>query len=124
MKKYRTRDGRDVVIHTEHGNDRHYPIVGEVKVNASEWRAKSWTKQGLRTLSINTHPLDLIEVVPYEKFPIDVKVWCWNNTDRVSRFKRHFAGVHTSGYPLAWCGGKTSFTETCNEPWDYMELAE
>jgi len=122
MKKYRTRNGYPAVIYTENGNQEKYPIIGEIKFEEG-WTLASWTKN-LHHRNDVEREYDLIEVNPYEDWPIDTKVLCWNGNHKVTKFKRHFAGVGENGKALAWGDGKTSFTETCTSAWDFMELAE
>lgn len=58
---------------------------------------------------------------PYEDWEIDDKILVWGSADSRGK-KRHFAGVHRSGRPLAWDDGKTSHTSDCKVVWKHAEL--
>jgi hypothetical protein len=125
MKNYRTRDGREVVIYTENGKSKEYPIIGEFKAK-EVWVSESWTKGG-NAYPGNTNSHDLIEVSPYEDWPIDAKVLCWDY-EGSEKYKRYFSGVdEKTGIPTAWINGRTSWTASewdDKATWDYMKLAE
>jgi hypothetical protein len=56
-KKYRTRDGREVIIHAINGPDGAFPVVASVQ-NSSAWMAGKWRITGTGAIE----SADLIEV--------------------------------------------------------------
>ena len=62
------------------------------------------------------------EVSPYANWPIDAKVWVWD--EGKTKVKRHFAGITPEGHQKAWNDGYTSWTTNTWSSWDYAELAE
>ncbi len=63
-KKYKTRDGRDVILYTVSGSDETKPVVGEYRVSALTWVATSWRKTGIWNSDNHKSKYDLIEVKP------------------------------------------------------------
>ena len=92
-KKYRTTDGKEVIIlFTELAND-HYPILGVIKEN-NGWHKESWTKEGLYDRISYTASKNLIEIDERQelldeakrRYPIGTKFktipYCRNKGDK------------------------------------------
>ena len=62
------------------------------------------------------------EVSPYADWPIDAKIWVWDQADE--KAKRHFAGIADNGKPNAFLNGYTSWTTSKTNEWDHAELAD
>ncbi len=62
------------------------------------------------------------EDTPYTDWPIDAKVWVWDEGE--TKNKRHFAGITPEGRPKAWNDGYTSWITNAWSSWQYAELAE
>ena len=62
-KKYKTRDGREAVIHTTSGPRENYPVVASIVDYSAEggWRSASFTDDGRIYLDRPDNPLDLVE---------------------------------------------------------------
>ena len=65
-KKYRTRDGREVIVHAINGPDGAFPVVASVQ-NTSAWMAGKWRITGTGS----TEAADLIEV----REPMEWEIW-------------------------------------------------
>jgi hypothetical protein len=73
-KKYRTRDGKEVRLYALDGG-RSDKIHGAIRYNyrtESSWCIFAWENNGRANDNGDTHPLDLIEVVP-EKWRVAYK---------------------------------------------------
>lgn len=71
-----------------------------------------------------SNPDDLILPISYEDIPIDTPGYAWN-TIRDKR-SRYFAGVTTTGIPLTFINGRTSFSKEDTDPveWNHFEPLE
>ena len=118
-KQYRTRDGRPVrILCTDMKNT--YSVIGVLNNQDSEGEyCETWNAGG-RCIADQESARDLIEVSPYEDWPIDAPVWCRGSRRWIAR---HFAGIDGDGAPLAWNDGYTSHTTDVRSPWDDMRLA-
>lgn len=83
-KKYRTRDGRDVVIYAINGSGR-YPVYGAVDGLITNWSVDGVAPEGM------SHA-DLFEISPYDDFKIDDPVMVRNYEGQVW-VRGYFAGV-------------------------------
>ncbi len=93
------------------GPDIQYPVITVTTCG----KVISHTKTGQYTSVTFGSVYDLIEVSPYKNFKIDDKVIVWDGSsdleDQDIRInKRHFAGISSGGRPLAFVGGRTSYT--------------
>ncbi|NCA72846.1 MAG: hypothetical protein EOM91_22890 [Sphingobacteriia bacterium] len=120
-KTYRTFDGRPVrILCTDRECEQ--PIVGLAKTPRGEI-LMTWWPEG-KFLAGGTSAVDLVEVSPYEDWPIDAPVWV-RDGDGTRWFPRHFAGIDEDGRGLTWKYGGTSFS--CHDepsiPWAQLRLA-
>jgi hypothetical protein len=124
-KKYRTRNGMPVEILTTARKGVERPIVGLARNEKDGDLLFTWLADGRRYCD-HEDRLDLIEINPYENWEIDAPVWARDRTGGWN--PRHFAGVdNTSGRPLTWVCGQTSFVRANNKldtiDWDELRLA-
>jgi hypothetical protein len=74
-----------------------------------------------------THEYDLIEVSPYDHIKIDDKVYVSDFTITKEAVKGcrkgYFAGLSSSGKPLIFDRGATSWSQTARSSWNYCVLA-
>jgi hypothetical protein len=66
-KKYRTRDGREVIIHAIDGPDKSLPVVASIR-NPGGWMAGKWRADGIGTNESSS----LIEVREPREFQLVV----------------------------------------------------
>lgn len=59
-KKYRTGDGREVIIHSVNGPNNIEPVIASVK-NGHEWMVSTWCANGQARFSLGNSS-DLVEV--------------------------------------------------------------
>lgn len=105
-KKYKTRDGREVVLYCTDAPGR-FCVHGRIDNMAQ------WDINGIYHIHMPDNLLDLIEVSPYEDFKIDEPVMVKQKDEDVTKWrKRHFAGISETGVPMAWDCGFTSWTST------------
>jgi len=64
-KKYTTRDGGEVTLHTANGKNKAYPIVGEVVYEGGSCVVLRWDKDG----NCHTSASNLVEVPIWEPSP-------------------------------------------------------
>ena len=83
-KKYKTRDGREVIIHAVDGPNPNKLIVGSVKSHAGPWGVRCWSIDGLWDCCKS--PADLIEVTP----PWHGEIWVHPD----GTITRTFAAAH------------------------------
>ena len=120
-RKFRTRDGREVVIYAVHdGQD--YPIHGAIKYKDG-FGPESFDDDG-RYCTAECNDFDLVEITQYDDFKIDDKVLVWNTDYINKKSKRHFAGVSCIGEPMTFRDGTSSFTAQDEHDvvyWDFCE---
>lgn len=120
-KKYRTRDGRKVRILCVDRLARQ-PVLGLISNGIYEERC-SWNKDGTYHCSGSySSDLDLIEISPYEDWPIDAPVWVRKRIDPLW-YPRHYAGTSEDGRPVIFSGGCTSFSQDGKFACDEARLA-
>ena len=114
-KKYRTCKGLAVtILHTSRKTQYEYTVVGLVH-QVDEDMIQLWRSDGtVFKCEGGVSDLDLIEVSPYEDWPIDAPIWVRNTPESELWIPRHFAGVDPNGYPLFWPDGFTSHTYPLN----------
>jgi hypothetical protein len=66
--------------------------------------------------------LDLFPYEPYADFKIDDKVNVWDDEDDLVT-SGHFAGVNKNGQPATFTNGRTSFTGSGTNSWNFCEKA-
>lgn len=104
-KKYRTRDGREVVIYCVDAPGG-YPVHGRIEGVSLP---QHWGIDGSRDPHTSRpNPLDLLEVSPYEDFKIDDPVMAGSGTGAWTR--GYFAGMGRNGFPMTFSCGATSWT--------------
>ncbi len=116
-KKYKTRDGQEVVIYAIYPDNKNEQVHVGAKESSGEWVTFSCHIEGnyYEDMKESTH--DLIEVIPFGEFKIDDKVIVWDNSG-YTKNKRHFACVGEDGRPNTFGAGTTSFTSNYTTPWD------
>ena len=73
-KKYRTIDGKEVVIYTTDGADKAFPVVGEVRLDESSSIVSKWSVYGqVHGTYVKDHCL--VEVKPRIKRTVWVNVY-------------------------------------------------
>ena len=110
-KTYRTRDGRNVrILCTDAKSER--PVIGLVRDSLNNDKyVETWDEVGAYLCGELESRLDLVEVSPYEDWPIDAPVWVIVDSDgRSIWYPRHFAGVNKRGKPMTSTDGRTSFS--------------
>ena len=71
-KKYKTRDGRDVIIYAVYDKGS-YPIHGAIKLSEG-WMGSMWTKEGVYCEETQD-PFDLVEVEEEVEYDFWVNVY-------------------------------------------------
>lgn len=61
-KTYRTRSGKEVILHTTEAPDGLYHVVGSVFVEGTSWAVNCWDAEGLYYAAQEGDDLDLVEV--------------------------------------------------------------
>ena len=121
-KKYKTGAGEPMRILCVDGAHPIYPVIAQ----DSRGYPVSFTSEGKYCSdgkAASCSPSDLVEVSPYEDWPIDARVYvCMCGSTQWH--KRHFAGLDYDGRPMAWMDGCTSFTTHSRAPWFQAKLAE
>jgi len=120
-KKYRTRNGREVVLYCIDAPGR-FPVHGRVEDEFGNSAIKSWLSDGKYCANSPTGGYDLIEVGSYDDFKIDDPVLVRDHIEG-SWQKGHFAGVSQLGYLMTWDGGGTSWTTKSHSSWLYCKRA-
>jgi hypothetical protein len=107
-KKYRTRDGSDVVILKQFDPSQvihnHHCIIGYI-ISDGKIIPELWSNIGLSLDQMN----DLFEIKKWEQWNIDDPVIIISKATKVRHY-RHFAGVNSDGYPMVYKDGMTSYT--------------
>lgn len=121
-KKYKTADGRRVRIYATDSGGK-YPVHGAIFYD-DRWDITTWTTDGLMNTLNAQSTSNLVECKPWEDYQVDDKVIVWNNNHPQNRQRRYFARVCPStGRPLTFDGGATSWSQGHERPWDNCELA-
>jgi hypothetical protein len=99
-KKYRTRDGREVIIHAVDGPDKSVPVVASIR-NPGGWMAGKWRADGIGA----TESSSLIEVrEPREGFVSVVTEATFERAyglgDPVGTFVTHRPGDEEDGFEV------------------------
>lgn len=103
-KQYRTIEGKPVRILCVDGPESFFPVVGII-----EDRLETWTSYGEFHTCQPPSIHNLVEVSPWDGFKIDDPVMVRDH-ETENWVKRYFAGVTSSGHPLTWMNGNTSWT--------------
>lgn len=82
-KKYQTRDGREVIVHTVDGPDEDEPVVASVN-NGTRWVCSTWYKNGKAVINGLDNPGDLIEV----REPREIWVNEYEGSDQAHRSEK------------------------------------
>lgn len=117
-KKYKTIAGANVRVLCVDGPDSTYPVV----VLHDSGRPEVYTADGYCYSDRMHSSQNLVEVSPYEDWPIDAKIFVRDADEGDEWSKAHFAGIDHYGFPLAWSFGKTSFTTEETVPWREAKL--
>ena len=116
-KKYKTKGGEPMRVLCVDSGDSDYPVI----CVDSTGSAKEYTADGRYYSEREDEFRDLVEVSPYEDWPIDAKIIA--KDDDGNEHPRHFAGISSCGQPLAWNDGCTSFTTNKFCAWTEARLA-
>lgn len=109
-KKYRTRDGRAVMLLMTTLKNAQYPVAGIVTLNDGQQTVMNFTDRGRRFSDGSETAIDLIEVTLFDDLKIDdpvvVTIGSQGSVGRVF----HFAGTTEDRRPKVWAQGRTSLT--------------
>lgn len=132
-KKYRTRAGlnwRTLCIDLT----GEFPVAGAVTYDDGTESLFRLRSNGMFLSTGKEHPFDLIEVSPYEDWPIDAPVWVrmWALIRESRWVPRHFAGVDGEGRAITFIDGltshssrgKTTYWEECRLASEFTPTAE
>lgn len=116
-----TVSGLEVEIYTTNARFANptYIIHGSIQGHG----IASWNLNGkINSIEDSRFDLQLEPQSLYKDWPIDAKILVWYGDTPDKKYKRYFAGVDDSGYPVAWEDGATSFSTLNKTSWDCAEL--
>lgn len=114
-KRYKTRDGKDVVIYTTERNNTVYTVVGAMITDDGEHNSiYSWTEDG-RLYQGEYSRFDLIEYNPANDLKIDQPIWV-RDYETHRWIPRHFSHINfDNGCVECFLDGQTSHTSKEND---------
>jgi len=117
--KYRTLGGRSVRILCVDRNSLRFPVIALVQDDKEDHEeALSFTSEGTFRHTGTTHCLDLVEVSEWDAFTVDEQVMV-SDYPNSGWVRRYFAGISEAGFPMAFPGGRTSWTIEDKVLWKY-----
>jgi len=117
-KKYKTRDGRDVVIYEIHLTElQEYSVHGAIFTGGS-WSIRSWSDEG-EWISGSENQYDLIEVKEKKMVPLS----CTDELQTHRPFWMRKGSMMSAFVPGVWSDaiGGISLDTLFHEDWEYSE---
>lgn len=107
-KKYKTKNGSDVVIYAVYPKQLTKQVHGALVYADGEMSVNAWNISG-QFLADETSMLDLVEVIPYSNWNIGDKVIVISSNNK-EEYNCYFAGLNGLGQPCVFTNGSTSWS--------------
>lgn len=116
-KKYKTRSGLPVRILCNDLKNARYPVIAAVYDTETGNESIINVSSTGGYIEDEEHPLDLIEVTPYDDFKEDDLCVVWNGKDK--KVFRYFHKINSRGKAVCFHFGQTSFHTSDVTTWEF-----